>query len=556
MRKLFFVVALVLLLSLTNFKSTVKADVFNVDEELKQVNDNNENDFISSMTTEELINKIVNDELYKIYLFSNVQTGIAIFKANNPYYLVLKEKNDIKSTLDHLYLNNNSEEIKERLNILYSILSRDGFRTEGTPVYDVFTPNGSLVDEVYYDNRVMSLDDVQDMYEHVIDDYPLLASHYLYRATYAFNCHSYAWYSQDFYTNERWLDSPNSYIDDYSYEEVYDVRPGDIFCYCRNVTLYDYNNQPIYSYCDIYHSAIVADFTNDFDLLDESTYQHITLISKWGIYGVFEHAANYCYYFESDHGYQFAKVYRPRVSESISLSSPSGNNVVAITKTMVVPENALISQQYALYEINVPNSLDFTFSSSSSGLSTMKLYDIHMQPLNISLSNEIVGGVYTVSFLEKLTPGTYYLRVCYLNSSDYGTITTSINYAYHNIYSYVWRDFTFHDEMCTFCGANPATHVVSINEFKKKPPKFYTCMICGGPASAYTPFYGKSVSFPHTTNGSILLPNGIIILVDEDLDAYFEGNLLFIIGEKEEKNIVLYLEKKNKFLNIDKRRVI
>ena len=297
MRKLFFVVALVLLLSLTNFKSTVKADVFNVDEELKQVNDNNENDFISSMTTEELINKIVNDELYKIYLFSNVQTGIAIFKANNPYYLVLKEKNDIKSTLDHLYLNNNSEEIKERLNILYSILSRDGFRTEGTPVYDVFTPNGSLVDEVYYDNRVMSLDDVQDMYEHVIDDYPLLASHYLYRATYAFNCHSYAWYSQDFYTNERWLDSPNSYIDDYSYEEVYDVRPGDIFCYCRNVTLYDYNNQPIYSYCDIYHSAIVADFTNDFDLLDESTYQHITLISKWGIYGVFEHAANYCYYF-------------------------------------------------------------------------------------------------------------------------------------------------------------------------------------------------------------------------------------------------------------------
>ena len=547
MRKLFFAVALVFLLSLTDFKSTVKATEIQDGINLSQTKDEDSNISISSLSTEELINIIVDEELYKIYLYSNIQTGIAIFKSDNLYYRALKQKEDTKNVLDYLYLNENDEKIRDRLNILCSILNEDGFRTTGTPVYDVYTPNGSEVQEVYYDDRTMTLEQMQDIYDDYIVDYPLLAGHSLYHASYAFNCHSYAWYSQDFYTNERWLDSPNYYIDDYSYEEVYDVRPGDIFCYCRNVTLYDYNNQPIYSYRDIFHSAIVVDFTDDFDLSDESIYQYITLISKWGHGDVFEHPANYCPYFDSA-SYQFAAIYRPRVSESISLSNPSNNNTVTITKNKVIPENASISQNYALYEINIPSTLDFTFSASSSGLPTMKLYDIHMQSINISLSNENVGGTYILSFSKQLIPGIYYLRVCYLNSSDYGTITTNINYAYHNIYSYVWRDFTFHDEMCTFCGANPATHVVSINEFKKKPPKFYTCMICGGPASAYTPFYGKSDLLPHTINGSLLLPNGIIILVDEDIEAYLDGTLIFLNDDLKEKKHCSVFRKKEQVL--------
>ena len=283
------------------------------------------------------------------------------------------------------------------------------------------------------------------IYNYVLDDYPHLYGHSFHHATFDFNCHSYAWYSQNYLTNKRWIDYPDSYILDYSYEEVTDVRPGDIYCYWAYALMYDENNQPFYGYF-ISHSAIVVDFTDDFDLFDEDTYQYITLISKWSYADVFEHAANYCYYFTSEYGYQFAKVYRPRVSETATLSNPLTNTTTTITKTKVVPENPTIINRYALYELNVNDSLDYVFSTSSNSLTTMKLYTVHMQPLTISLNNSYVDGVYRTTFSTYLLSGTYYLRVSFQNINSYGTITTSIDCAhYHNFNSYVWRDLTFHN---------------------------------------------------------------------------------------------------------------
>ena len=37
----------------------------------------------------------------------------------------------------------------------------------------------------------------------------------------------------------------------------------------------------------------------------------------------------------------------------------------------------------------------------------------------------------------------------------------------------------------------------------------------------------------HTDNGSYILPNGNIILVEEDVEAYLAGTLEFYYGEKE-----------------------
>ena len=35
-------------------------------------------------------------------------------------------------------------------------------------------------------------------------------------------------------------------------------------------------------------------------------------------------------------------------------------------------------------------------------------------------------------------------------------------------------------------------------------------------------------SLPHSENGSFILPDGIIVLVDEDIEAYFNRTLEFI----------------------------
>ncbi|MBR2926650.1 MAG: hypothetical protein IKC31_03635 [Clostridia bacterium] len=38
-------------------------------------------------------------------------------------------------------------------------------------------------------------------------------------------------------------------------------------------------------------------------------------------------------------------------------------------------------------------------------------------------------------------------------------------------------------------------------------------------------------SIYHTANGSYILPNGVIVLVDEDIEAYLNGEPVFTLGE-------------------------
>jgi len=38
---------------------------------------------------------------------------------------------------------------------------------------------------------------------------------------------------------------------------------------------------------------------------------------------------------------------------------------------------------------------------------------------------------------------------------------------------------------------------------------------------------------PHTQNGNYILPNGTVVLVEEDIEAYMSGSLIFSNGETE-----------------------
>ena len=116
---------------------------------------------------------------------------------------------------------------------------------------------------------------------------------------------------------------------------------------------------------------------------------------------------------------------------------------------------------------------------------------------------------------------------------DYGdtvyqenTSTTSIEYDVH-FHSYTeWVPYspTKHIQHCE-CGLNgtvTANHVVKSSDKTK-------CMICGATIEAIG---GLGESFIQniqkvTINGSYILPNGIIVLVDEDIEAYLNGTLVF-----------------------------
>ena len=88
-----------------------------------------------------------------------------------------------------------------------------------------------------------------------------------------------------------------------------------------------------------------------------------------------------------------------------------------------------------------------------------------------------------------------------------------------------------HRSYCA-CGASMlSAHVVSGSSGGALGIKL--CIFCGEIVTA-----GQSIMstthLPHTENGSYIMPNGIIVLMDEDVEAYINGTLEFIYPTDEE----------------------
>ncbi len=102
------------------------------------------------------------------------------------------------------------------------------------------------------------------------------------------------------------------------------------------------------------------------------------------------------------------------------------------------------------------------------------------------------------------------------------TITSSQEKGYHmhkNVYT--WATINSHFANC-YCGNEVYEHYVVRSSNSKK------CILCGGPADMELIITEntKSIKFV-TRNGSYILPNGIIVLVDEDIEAFMNGTLVF-----------------------------
>ena len=137
--------------------------------------------------------------------------------------------------------------------------------------------------------------------------------------TMKYNCHSYAWYNQDFENNFSWIEdtaitSLNSVLPPSGYMES-DGRTGDIICYVGA----DGHN---------YHSGIVV-------ARDDAS-ETVTVQSKWGSYGLYEHDINDCYekselnmedvsvtvkyYRPTSHNHSFTEIAETKTSEWHGLS--------------------------------------------------------------------------------------------------------------------------------------------------------------------------------------------------------------------------------------------
>lgn len=106
---------------------------------------------------------------------------------------------------------------------------------------------------------------------------------------------------------------------------------------------------------------------------------------------------------------------------------------------------------------------------------------------------------------------------------------TGLNYSFYQSHlyndSYIWFSYTQHRAICECGSGHMSAHAIS-SESLNPGSQYAYCLLCGGLASiGITPL--STNELPNTPNGSYILPNGVVVLAEDDYEAYFNDALVF-----------------------------
>ena len=293
--------------------------------------------------------------------------------------------------------------------------------------------------------------------------------------------------------------------------------------------------------------------------------------------------SNAAYWESSDYTYTSNIVYMiyDRFQINVANSASTNQNII------IKGGESTYSGKDAFYEIVIPNSCEYTIQLSTDyaghdfnyEIYSYNMYNGNYQMLAQGNGNSTTGAVETVNLTayEDYNDGSenwqyqayrYYIRLDFgrVNTSD-ETVSVNITHThdytdhyeqatstYHKIYcqcgayvteehqmvnyvcslcgephehtyGYIWKSDTSHRALCICGNRVDGPHVISTNDLSGG---YATCLLCGGRASFGVSWGNSTSALPCTENGSFILPNGIIVLADEDMEAYFCGTLEFI----------------------------
>lgn len=217
-------------------------------------------------------------------------------------------------------------------------------------------------------------------------------------------------------------------------------------------------------------------------------------------------------------------------------SQVEGRINTVIAKTSDIPQTAYsnFNQQVSLsaYEVRY-YKISSEQSNNISNIYTTGNYDtfigIYDNNFNCIGTNDDGGlnnnAYYTYNFSGNKP---IFALVRMYNGANAGTFNFIVDHPHIHSYtdSYVWYTYTQHRSICECEEYILQPHVVSANSYGSGMQTYY-CMLCGG-QSSIGPIepYGNNL-YPFTANGSFILPNGVIVLVDDDIEAYLDGTLIF-----------------------------
>lgn len=142
--------------------------------------------------------------------------------------------------------------------------------------------------------------------------------------------------------------------------------------------------------------------------------------------------------------------------------------------------------------------------------------------ISITLSDQSTQTVKKLNALKALNLTHDY---SYTSKSNSSHLASCINCDYsisetHN-FSYIWLNGSSHRATCTDCSYRTTKPHAALSGTS-------TCVVCGGRVDVgFVGTYSLRNRIYITTAGSYILPNGNIILVEEDLEDYLNGTLIY-----------------------------
>ena len=151
---------------------------------------------------------------------------------------------------------------------------------------NVKTPKGHNVNVIFHYSEPLSKDEIAYRNKEVKECYPKVFK--LREPTGKYNCHSYAWYSQD-KSNNAWMNDPHMYWIDGSYVSS-NIQKDSRVVYSRR-----YNNKGV-MVRKVEHSAIVIKRVSGPTRFPKNYIDLVTVDSKWGDWGLYRHNGADCPY--------------------------------------------------------------------------------------------------------------------------------------------------------------------------------------------------------------------------------------------------------------------
>lgn len=195
----------------------------------------------------------------------------------------------------------------------------------------------------------------------------------------------------------------------------------------------------------------------------------------------------------------------------------------------IIISNENISNDMFIKLLN-ERQINYNFSISTANDIDITLYDSNFNKVDISITSNNNDNV--KEFNKILPVGTYYLKADFTNDNSSNSINIVIQGESHThsyelkYYNYKWHKLTCE---CKDTTGDVSVHTILQSEIVNN--RYAKCLGCKQrlDLNKDMALIGgmNSLTTKMSKNGSYILPSGIIVLVNEDLDAYLNNTLIF-----------------------------